>query len=142
MKRANVFDGKTGAYLKQVDVDCIDIVQELLAGNAIELFNCETNEPVANYEDSNIKTDSDGFASLIKKEAYYLIEASETVRYRFYVKTDTEDEDGAKSIVYDYDEIADFVEDSEGFQIDKITNLGSDKHIPKWRKILEKRKDK
>ena len=141
MKIANVFDGKTGEYLKRMEGEGIDIVHELLSGNAVEIFDGETNDPVANYEDDYFKTDFDGFASLVKRESFYLIEAQETVSYRFYVKTDIDDEDMAKSIVYDCDEILDFVEDSEGFHITKVMKL-EDNHIPKWRKILEKRKDK
>ena len=72
----------------------------------------------------------------------YLIEASETVFYRFYVKTEEDDEDEARRVVYDFDgNFSEHVDDADGFTIDKVTNLGKAEYLPDSITILERKEN-
>lgn len=65
MNEMNVFDGITGQFLYYGKFDETKAREELEKGNAVEIFNRTTNEPVRNTKSYSIRTDEDGFASLL-----------------------------------------------------------------------------
>jgi hypothetical protein len=72
----------------------------------------------------------------------YLIEASETVFYRFYVKVEDDNEDEACQVIYDFDgNLSECIDDADGFQIDKVTNLGDGDYLPEFITILERKEN-
>lgn len=64
MNEMNVYDGDTGKFLYSGMFNEDKAKTELLKGNAVELYNAETNEPVRDVCSYSICTDSDGYASL------------------------------------------------------------------------------
>ena len=66
-KMVNVFCGKTGEFIKTDNIDNIDILKEIFSGNAVEIFDKESNDPVAGIVADDYKTDSDGFVYLTTK---------------------------------------------------------------------------
>ena len=66
-KMVNVFCGKTGEFIKTDSIDNIDILKEIFAGNAVEIFDKDSNTPVDGLLTDDYKTDSDGFVYLTTK---------------------------------------------------------------------------
>jgi len=64
MVKINIFDGKEGTFIERVDYNVNKIVKSLKDGNAVEIYDVKSNEPIANYISFYFKTDQDGFASL------------------------------------------------------------------------------
>ena len=68
----NVFDGKTGEFIGEMGADYLTVCERLIKIeldllNAVELYYVETNEPVV-HSGKFMKSDNDGFCSLIKKD--------------------------------------------------------------------------
>jgi hypothetical protein len=61
----NVYNGETGAFVYTGKYDENIARTELEKGNAVEIFDNERNEPVSNARSYSIRTDEDGFASLV-----------------------------------------------------------------------------
>jgi hypothetical protein len=66
MIKMNVYDGKTGEFLYSKPLDEKKASTELKNGNAVEVYNSETNKPISKAVSYLLKTDQDGFASLRK----------------------------------------------------------------------------
>lgn len=60
----NVFDGYSGEFRYTKQFDEKKVIHELKNGNAVEIYDKESNNPISNVMSNLIKTDSDGFASL------------------------------------------------------------------------------
>ena len=64
--RIYIYDGETGEYWGKESVDNTSKIKEtLLNGYAVQMCN-QNNNPVGDYQDNSVGTDSDGFAYPIK----------------------------------------------------------------------------
>jgi hypothetical protein len=71
----NVFDGKTGELLSNKEgfptlynYDFERLIEaHLNSDSAVELYDADNNRRIVKYVGNSIKTDSDGFCSLIKQ---------------------------------------------------------------------------
>jgi hypothetical protein len=68
-KRVSVFDGTTGEFLYENDLELVNVVGELSQGRAVEIYY-DNKDPLSNYKDWGFKTDSDGFAKIAYNEQH------------------------------------------------------------------------
>jgi len=64
--KIDIYDGETGIFCWSESFlgNTLKVKKYLLDGYAVNIY--DHNNPVGNYQDENIKTDSDGFAMPMK----------------------------------------------------------------------------
>jgi hypothetical protein len=75
MYAINIFDGKSGELFSKKEFsttlysyDFEATIEALLkSGHAVELYDADSNNQIVNHIGNSIKTDVDGFCSLIKQ---------------------------------------------------------------------------